>query len=101
VSVSREEDITFAGTDTASLGVPASGGVSVTWFGTSLGSLSLQDDNMTLKASAKGVAVARVTYTASATSYGLVSPASLGGSTDFSILVYILGHVAGEEEDPE
>jgi hypothetical protein len=91
VSVTRVEDITFANEDTATLSVPASG-VSVKWFGNALGKLTLQPDKMTVKADAKGVAVGRVTYTASAKAYGLTSPLEIGGETDFSILVFILGH---------
>jgi hypothetical protein len=92
VTVEREEDVSFANEDTASLGVPAAGITSVTWFGNALGGLTLQPDGMTVKASAKGVAVARVTYTAPATGYKLASPATLAGETDYSIVVFILGH---------
>lgn len=95
ISVEKEQDLQFADSDTASLSVPATGIVSTTWMGTSLGSLSLQDPT-TVKASAKGVAVARVKYTCAADAFGLTSPATLGGLTDFSILVFILGHIAGE-----
>lgn len=92
--VQREQDVQFADTDEATLAVPATGIVSVTWLGRSLGSLQLQGE-MTLKASAKGVAVARVTYNTAPSAHGLVSPLTLAGLTDFSILVYILGHVTG------
>jgi hypothetical protein len=95
LTVTKEDDISFADTDTASLSIPATGIVSVTWLGTSLGSLVLTDPT-TIKASAKGVAVARVRYTCSADAWSLQSPASLAGLTDFSILIFILGHIAGE-----
>ena len=93
VSVTRVEDVTFANEDTATLSVPASGGVSVKWMGKNLGAIALQPDKMTIKASAAGVAVGRVTYTARATAYGLISPLMVHGETNFSILVYIRGHV--------
>lgn len=96
ITVEKEEDVQFADADTATLGVPSSAVTSVTWLGRSLGSLTLQADRTTLKASAKGVAVARVKYNCKADAFGLVSPATLAGLTDFSILVYILGHLAGE-----
>lgn len=95
ISVTKEDDIQFADTDTASLSIPAQSIVSVTWLGRSLGSLVLADAN-TVKASAKGVAVARVKYTAKADAWSLTSPATLAGLTDFSILVFILGRLAGE-----
>lgn len=90
--VEKEDDIAFPDTDTASLPVPATGIVSVTWLGTSLGAVALQDPQ-TVKSSAKGVAVARIKYTAQANAHALASPASVAGLTDFSILVYILGRI--------
>jgi len=90
--VEREEDITFADTDTATLQVPATSITSVTWLGNSLGSLSLTGPK-TVRASASGVAVARVRFQASADVYGLQSPASIGGLTDYSILVFVKGAV--------
>jgi len=92
VSVEREQDLTFGDTDTATLQVPASSISSVTWLGNSLGNLVLTDAQ-TVKASAKGVAVARVKYMANADAHALQSPVSVAGLTDFSILVYILGRV--------
>jgi hypothetical protein len=93
LAVNHEEFISFADTDTASLSVPVASLGAITWFGNSLGALTLGEDKMTLKASAKGVAVARVNYTANADAYSLTSPATLGGETDFSILVFLLGQV--------
>lgn len=94
-SVEREEDVSFADTDTASLAVPATGIVSVTWLGRNLGGLSLVNETG-LKASASGIAVARVKYTTAPVGYALQSPDAIGDESDFSILVYILGH---ESED--
>ena len=95
ISVTKEQDIQFADEDTASLSVPATAITNVTWLGRSLGGLTLQDPT-TVKASAKGVGVARVQYTCAADAFGLISPATLAGLTDFSILVFILGHITGE-----
>lgn len=92
ITVEREDELTFADEDTAELSVPAAGLGAITWYGNALGGLALQPDKKTVKASAKGVAVAKVKYTASATAYGLTSPATLAGAVDYSILVYILGH---------
>ncbi len=44
-----------------------------------------------MKASSKGVAVAKVTYDALALVYALSSPSTLNGETDFSILALIKG----------
>jgi hypothetical protein len=95
LTVTKEQDLQFADTDTASLSIPAIAITGTTWLGRSLGTLALQDPT-TVKATAKGVAVARVTYTCSADGFALTSPATLAGLTDFSILVFILGHLAGE-----
>ena len=92
VVVEKEEDIAFADTDTATLRIPANSIVSVIWLGSSLGALALADPQ-TLKASAKGVAVARVRFTATANAHALQSPASVAGLTDYSILVFILGRL--------
>lgn len=91
-SVQKEVDVQFPDTDTASLPIPADSIVGVQWLGRSLGSLALQDEQ-TVKASAKGVAVARVTISTTPSAYGLQSPGSLGGETDFSVLVFIQGHL--------
>jgi hypothetical protein len=93
VVVTKEEELSFADTDTATLNTPASALVSYTWLGASLGNLVLVDPT-TVKATAKGVAVCRVKYSAAADSWALASPASVAGLTDYSILVYILGAIA-------
>lgn len=98
ILVTKEDDITFANTDTASLSIPAEAIILTTWIGTSLGELDLIDTT-TLKASAKGVAVARVKYSAKADAFAIASPESVGGLTDFSILVFILGHIAGVADE--
>lgn len=91
--VEREEDLSFADTNQASLSVPASALVSFEWFGRSLGDLTLLDNSMTVEASASGVAVCRVKYRAPCAAHGLASPSSLNGKTDYSILVFIRGRV--------
>jgi hypothetical protein len=90
--VSVTEEIMFEDADTANLGKPARTGISQTvWYGRSLGGLSLQSDKVTVKAAAKGVGVAKVTYDALARVYALSSPSTLNGETDFSILALIKG----------
>ena len=94
-TVTKEQDLTFAGSDEASLSVPANSLGTVTWLGSPLGGLTLQADGVTVKASASGVGVARVSYTpAHVSAYGLVSPSSLGGLTDFPIVVLVTGSIA-------
>jgi hypothetical protein len=90
--VSVTEELMFEDADTASLGKPARSGIAQSvWYGRSLGSLTLQSDKVTVKAAAKGVGVAKVTYDALAQVYALSSPATLNGETDFSILAVIKG----------
>jgi len=47
--VTKEQDLSFAGTDSATLSVPASSITSTTWLGKTLGSLSLQPDGVTVR----------------------------------------------------
>jgi hypothetical protein len=90
--VSVTEELMFEDADSARLGKPARAGIAQTvWYGRSLGGLTLQSDKVTVKASAKGVAVAKLTYDALAQVYALASPATLNGETDFSILALIKG----------
>jgi len=90
--VSASEELMFEDSDEASLGKPARSNLSQSvWYGRSLGNLTLQSDKMTVKASLKGVAVAKVTYEALAQVYALASPATLNGEADFSILALIRG----------
>jgi len=90
--VSVTEEIMFEDADSATLGKPARSSLAQSvWFGRSLGALTLQSDKVTVKAQAKGVAVASVTYDALAQVYALASPATLNRQTDFSILALIKG----------
>ena len=93
--VPKTEELMFEDADTATLPVPARSGLSSTlWYGRSLGTLTLQSDKVTARATSKGVGVAKVTYDALALIYALTSPATLNGVTDFSILALIKGSAA-------
>lgn len=89
-TVTLTQELTFENIKTASLDIPASGPITTTtWFGRSLGSISVGADKTTCTASSAGVAVAEVTYTALAQIYRLDAPGSVGGRTDYSILVLL------------
>lgn len=93
--VTVSEELMFEETDTATLGKPARSSLAGTvWYGRELGTLTLQADKVTVRATSKGVAVARVSYEALALVYALTSPATLNGETDFSILALIKGAAA-------
>lgn len=90
--VTVSEELMFEDADTATLGKPSRSSLSQSvWYGRSLGALTLQSDKVTVKASSKGVGVAKVSYDALALVYALSSPATLNGETDFSILALIKG----------
>lgn len=90
--VTVTEELMFEDSDTATLGKPVRSTITQSvWYGRSLGGLTLQSDKVTVKASTKGVGVAKVTYDALAMAYALSSPAALNGETDFSILALIKG----------
>lgn len=89
-TVTITQELTFEATQTATLDIPASGPITATtWYGRSLGTITLGADKTTCTATSAGVAVAEVTYTALAQIYRLDAPASVGGSTDYSILVLL------------
>ncbi len=91
-TITVSEELMFEDSDTASLAKPARSSLSQSvWYGRSLGNLALQSDKVTVKASTKGVGVAKVTYDALALVYALSSPATLNGEADFSILALIKG----------
>lgn len=93
--VTFNDEVMFEDAETATLRVPAHGGItSTTWYGRTLGTLAVQSDHTTVRAAVKGVGVAKVTYQAMAQIYALSSPASLNGETDFSILAIIKGTTA-------
>lgn len=90
--VTVSEEVMFEEDDTATLDKPVRAGLTqFVWYGRSLGALALQSDKVTVKAGAKGVAVAKVSYETLAQIYALASPATLNGETDFSILALIKG----------
>lgn len=90
--VTITEELMFEDADTAQLSKPARAAIAQTvWYGRNLGSLTVQPDKITVKAQARGVAVAKITYEALALIYTLSSPATLNGETDFSILALIKG----------
>lgn len=92
VVITVSEELMFEDADSATLGKPARSALSPSvWYGRNLGSLALQADRLTVRASSKGVAVAKVSYDALALVYALSSPATLNGETDFSILALIKG----------
>jgi len=93
--VTVNEELIFEDSDSANLGKPAQSALTnVLWYGRHLGELNLLSDNMTVKATSKGVGVAKVTYDTQALVYALSSPATLNGQTDFSILALIKGAAA-------
>ena len=94
VLVDMDEFITFANKREASLSKPATGPLSVTWYGRSLGGLSLQEDQTTVLASMEGVAVARVRYKAQARAWRLSTPTELNGEKEFNILFFVAGMAA-------
>ncbi len=86
------QEIMFEEADTVTLDKPVRTSLlQSAWYGRSLGSLTLQADKTTVKADARGVAVARVSYESLAQIYALASPATLNGETDFTILALIKG----------
>jgi hypothetical protein len=92
--ITRVEDVAFINADSVNLQVPADSITSVVWMGRSLGACTLDPVSKTLlKATDKGLAVARVTYKTHAESYSLTSPATLSGETSFSIQVLITGQL--------
>lgn len=94
VNIEKTEDVTFAGSETTTLTCPASSITSSEWMGTSLGSISLGSDKVTLTASGGGagkVGMATITYKALAKVYGLGSPSTVGGSDSFSIALLATG----------
>ena len=90
--VTVAEELMFEDAEMAQISKPARLALSQSvWYGRSLGGLTLLSDQVTVKAQARGVAVAKVTYDALALVYALSSPISLNGETDFSILALIKG----------
>lgn len=91
-AVPQTADLAFPNVRTATIGKPATGITASQWLGNALGALTLVDE-MTVQAEVQGVAVARVSTAAPADLWSLSSPASINGLTDYSILIFIQGHL--------
>ncbi|MDH5637432.1 MAG: hypothetical protein OEZ04_02965 [Nitrospinota bacterium] len=89
--VDVEDVITFANKREARLPRPASAPLSVTWFGQSLGGLTVGEDGVSVIASTEGVAVARVRYKAYANAYRISTPTALNGEKNYSLLFFVAG----------
>ncbi len=91
-TITVEEMIEFADTDTASLSKACDSGITTSkWLGTSLGAVTLVGDSQ-LVAAVKGVGVLKVTYQARFVAKRLVSvPAVLNGETTYEVLIVITG----------
>ncbi len=60
-TVTVDEELMFEDSDSASLGKPTKSALTNTlWYGRNLGALTLQSDKVSVKASSKGVGVAKV-----------------------------------------
>lgn len=95
--VSQTDDLPFPNVRTATISKPSTGIAASQWLGNALGALTLVDE-MTVQAEVQGVAVARVSTAAPADIWSLTSPAAINGLTDYSILIFIQGHVTGVDE---
>ena len=89
------EDISFDGSNSASLNQPTISIDSVIWLGSDLGELSLETDGMTVTAASSGVAVARITCTVQAKSWGLSAPSTVADLDSFPVQVNVTG-IAGD-----
>lgn len=95
ILVEQSEEVQFADATSGSLNVAAMGGItSYTWMGRDLGSPVLSSDATTITVPTKGVGILKVNYFAEAIVCSLVSPLTVNGFTDFSILALITGEVA-------
>lgn len=99
--VVEDEFITFTGSNTGSTSYPIKGQSldSYKWLGTAGGVVTVTGENeITVTPFTEGAevfGVLAVNYKADYTAYGVKSPASLEGYTDFPIVVYIIGEVIG------
>jgi len=93
-TVTFTEDVSFTNSKEASLSRPVASINSVTWLGSSLGTLEIQSDRVTVRAASSGVAVARVTCTAQAEVWRLITQASVGGQTSYPVQVVFQGEIA-------
>ena len=89
--LSVEEDLEFFDTNKVSLNLPTVSIDSVNWLGTSLGTLTLDADGITVTSASSGTAIARVTVTRNAKAYHISTPTSVGSLTEFPIITSIKG----------
>ncbi|MBF0370318.1 MAG: hypothetical protein HQL52_12770 [Magnetococcales bacterium] len=85
------QDVSFDGSNSASLNQPAVSIDSVIWLGADLGEISLETDGMTVTAANSGVAIARITCTIQAKSWGLSAPSEVADLDSFPVQVNITG----------
>ena len=96
-----EEDLVFSGTNQARIAKPAQSLDSWIWMGRDLGNLTLASDDLKVTAENAGLAICRVQYSVEPLAWGLSSPTTLTGLSEFPIAVQITGtdgDVASQEE---
>jgi hypothetical protein len=89
--ITKTQQITFAGVDTATIQVPATSIVSHTWLGRDLGTPVLEGNMTGVKVPTIGVGVMEITYLCDATAFSVTAPTSLAGLTSFSIAILVTG----------
>jgi len=87
------EILTYAGSNVATSSKPVKSLSSFTWLGKSLGSITVTEENQ-LVASTTGVGALKVVYTTGFEAFKIASPATMGGESVFSIVVYITGNAS-------
>ncbi|MBF0341888.1 MAG: hypothetical protein HQL95_13135 [Magnetococcales bacterium] len=85
------QDLVFNRVATATLDKPATAIDSVIWLGNDLGDFTLESDNRTVSVPNAGVAIARVTYRSMARSWGLSSPSTVAGLSEYPVQVHFDG----------
>ena len=95
------QNVSFDGTNSASLNHPAISIDSVIWLGADLGNLSLETDGMTVTSESSGVAIARVTCTVQAKSWGLSAPSEVADLDSFPVQVNVTGTAGDTVGDGE
>lgn len=94
VTISKTEDVTFAGETEATVRYPILGGFTFQWIGSSQGTVSVVDETTlripTPPAGQFPVGIARVTYNARATVYNLQHTDP--GLSEYSIVAFFAGH---------
>ncbi len=91
--VTKNTEVMFEDTKTASLPFPADSISHPVWVGTSLGSPSLTADKQNVQVGNSGVAVLSMDVTTTAMIITLTSAASVNGLTSYSVLVMVKGSV--------